>query len=135
MLEKNHIYKKKVCGFHCDVYGHVNNARYLEFFEEARWNLLDPIKSTGILEEKKWWTIVVHIELSYKTPLHLNDEIEIHSSISEFGKKSVTFEQKIYKANNQHPTTIAKVKFVVFDTVAKKALIINDEIKQIFGVN
>ena len=28
--------KIKVRGFHLDVYQHVNNARYLEFLEEAR---------------------------------------------------------------------------------------------------
>lgn len=27
----------KVRGYHLDVYQHVNNARYLEFLEEARW--------------------------------------------------------------------------------------------------
>ena len=27
----------KVRGYHVDIYGHVNNARYVEFLEEARW--------------------------------------------------------------------------------------------------
>lgn len=27
----------KVRGYHVDVFGHVNHARYLEFLEEARW--------------------------------------------------------------------------------------------------
>ncbi|WP_193386247.1 acyl-CoA thioesterase, partial [Yersinia pestis] len=31
----------KVRGFHIDVFQHVNNARYLEFLEEARWEWLD----------------------------------------------------------------------------------------------
>ncbi|EAB4380520.1 hypothetical protein EBH53_19380 [Salmonella enterica] len=31
----------KVRGYHLDVYQHVNNARYLEFLEEARWDGLD----------------------------------------------------------------------------------------------
>lgn len=28
----------KVRGYHLDVYQHVNNARYPEFLEEARWD-------------------------------------------------------------------------------------------------
>ena len=28
----------KVRGYHLDVYQHVNNARYTEFLEEARWD-------------------------------------------------------------------------------------------------
>ncbi len=27
----------RIRGYHLDGYGHVNNARYLEFLEEARW--------------------------------------------------------------------------------------------------
>ena len=30
-------------GYHLDAYRHVNNARYLEFLEEARWQYLDLI--------------------------------------------------------------------------------------------
>ena len=33
----------KVRGYHLDVYQHVNNARYLEFLEEARWDGLEKI--------------------------------------------------------------------------------------------
>lgn len=29
--------KLTVRNYHLDGYGHVNNARYLEFLEEARW--------------------------------------------------------------------------------------------------
>ena len=36
----------KVRGYHLDVYQHVNNARYLEFLEEARW---DGLESTSTL--------------------------------------------------------------------------------------
>ena len=31
----------KVRGYHLDGYQHVNNARYLEFLEEARWHGLE----------------------------------------------------------------------------------------------
>ena len=31
----------KVRGFHIDIFSHVNNARYLEFMEEARWFIID----------------------------------------------------------------------------------------------
>ena len=31
----------RVRGYHLDGYGHVNNARYLEFMEEGRWAFFD----------------------------------------------------------------------------------------------
>ena len=33
-----HESEVRVRGFHVDVYQHVNNARYLEFLEDARWH-------------------------------------------------------------------------------------------------
>ncbi|MCP4023889.1 MAG: thioesterase, partial [Desulfobacteraceae bacterium] len=31
----------KIRSYHTDQYQHVNNARYLEFLEEGRWQLLE----------------------------------------------------------------------------------------------
>ena len=36
-----HQIRIKVRGYHLDVFQHVNNARYLEFLEEARWTYFD----------------------------------------------------------------------------------------------
>lgn len=33
--------KIKIRGYHTDSYQHVNNARYLEFLEEARWQIVE----------------------------------------------------------------------------------------------
>ena len=44
-----HLHNIKVRGFHTDLYGHVNNARYLEFLEEARWEFLEQH-----MNYKKW---------------------------------------------------------------------------------
>lgn len=133
-LAKKGIYKKIVWGFHCDVYQHVNNARYLEFLEEARWDYTKPLHENDKLKSKGWMTIVVHLDVSYKLPLMLADEIEIHTSIEEIGKKSLTFHQKIFKNNGELLCTLAKIKFVIFDRKTNNALIIDDEIKQLFNV-
>lgn len=134
MVDKVYIHKKRVYGFHLDFYKHVNNARYLEFFEEARWEYLLPLKKSKVLEKRNWITIVVRVEVSYKKPLELFDDIAIHTSINEIGRKSMTFNQKIYKNNETTISALANIKFVVFDTVAQKSLSINDEIKAIFGL-
>ncbi|MBM4131076.1 acyl-CoA thioesterase [bacterium] len=33
----------RVRGYHCDFYGHLNNARYLELLEEARWQWAESV--------------------------------------------------------------------------------------------
>ena len=51
----------KVRGYHLDVYQHVNNARYLEFLEEARWEWLDDSDVADWLQKHKMAFVAVNI--------------------------------------------------------------------------
>ena len=46
-----------VRGYHLDGYGHVNNARYLEFYEEGRWSSCSRIWTwrTSSARASRWW--------------------------------------------------------------------------------
>jgi len=128
------ILKKNIHGFHLDYYRHVNNARYLEILEEGRSEFLKEIRDSGVLDEKGWYTIVVHIDISFKAELVLGDEIEIHSWISEHGRKSITCQQQIYRPDGKLASE-AFVKFVIYDKNAAKSLFLTDEIKTLFPVS
>ena len=39
-LAPEHVYKLQIIERHLDTFGHVNNAVYLELFEEARWDII-----------------------------------------------------------------------------------------------
>ncbi|MFA5245965.1 MAG: thioesterase family protein [Pedobacter sp.] len=38
-----HEYRRRVFGYECDIYGHLNNANYLHLYEEARSVFLEDI--------------------------------------------------------------------------------------------
>jgi YbgC/YbaW family acyl-CoA thioester hydrolase len=40
MLGTAHEYKLLIQEYHLDTFGHVNNAVYLQLFEQARWDLI-----------------------------------------------------------------------------------------------
>lgn len=56
----------KVRGYHLDVYQHVNNARYLEFLEEARWDGLENSDSFQWMTARNIAFVVVKHQ--YKLP-------------------------------------------------------------------
>lgn len=58
----------KVRGYHLDVYQHVNNARYLEFLEEARWDWLENHEGFRWMTKNNIAFIVVNININYRTP-------------------------------------------------------------------
>ena len=117
-------------GYHCDAYGHVNNARYLEFFEECRWTFLDPALKEGVFEELGLLFVVVNIELDYKKPLVPGDLAEVNIVDMEYSNMSITIHQNI--TANAVLCTKARVKFVLLDAETQKASKITSEIKSIF---
>lgn len=117
-------FNKKVRGFHCDAYGHVNNARYLEFLEEARWTAFEADKLTEKFNALGLQFFVVNINIAFKLPLLPEQVIEISTSLGEIKRKTLSFIQEIRVGNTL--TSSAEVTFVLFDTKTKRAVTITD---------
>ncbi len=119
-----------VQGFHIDRYGHVNNARYLEFFEQARWQFIEEYLNPAIPEKKNWQFTVIEINIKYKKPLFFNSDIVIETKIEEIKYVKTLMSQKIYLKENKELATIGKVSFVIVDTVSGKPIRITDDLKR-----
>lgn len=120
----------KVRGYHCDAYGHVNNARYLEFLEEGRWNFLQPAQDQGIFEQLGLLFVVVNINISYKATVIPNDTILVEVKELKFNNMSMLMTQVISKGDVLCNT--AEVSFVLLDKDSMKAVRIDDQIKAVF---
>ncbi|SUB18074.1 Long-chain acyl-CoA thioesterase FadM [Pantoea agglomerans] len=86
----------KVRGYHLDVYQHVNNARYLEFLEEARWEWLEEVEAFHWLQEQKLAFVVVNININYRRPAVLGDVLTIESEITQLNGKSGIIAQRVF---------------------------------------
>ena len=75
--------KIKVRGFHLDVYQHVNNARYLEFLEEARWDGLENSESFQWMTAHNIAFVVVNININYRRPAVLGDVLTVTSQVQQ----------------------------------------------------
>ena len=120
----------KVRGFHCDMFGHVNNARYLEFLEEARWEWLNRITTFDFFEKHKMSFVVVNININYKRPSVLNDELMISVTLKNMGNKSASVHQVITRKADQKIVADADVTFAMVDNTTGKAIELNDDIKK-----
>jgi len=65
-----------VRGFHIDVFSHVNNARYLEFMEEARWVVIDKYFDLKRMQTKGIIFVVVNI--NYRRLASMGDMLELN---------------------------------------------------------
>ena len=95
-------YKRRIFGYECDIYGHLNNANYLHLYEEAR---ADALEQMGLavreLNKSGYHIYLTSIELSFKRGIPLEETVTIKSSINEMNRVSTIWEQKIYNCKNE----------------------------------
>ena len=128
-----HQHEIKVRGFHTDMFGHVNNARYLEFLEEARWEFTEQFMNYNKWAEQGKAFVVVNVNISYRNPAKLSDILEIHSSMSNIGGKSGTVHQEIFLKGKDRKVIEADVTFVIIDIRTNKAIKIEGEMYQVLN--
>ncbi|CNK11715.1 4-hydroxybenzoyl-CoA thioesterase [Yersinia frederiksenii] len=119
----------KVRGFHIDVFQHVNNARYLEFLEEARWEWLDGEPAAQWMAENQIAFIVVNININYRRPSVLGDLLRIDSQLLKLNGKSGVMKQTITLEPESIPMADAELTFVCIDLRSQKALPIEGELR------
>ena len=105
----------KVRGYHADFYGHVNNARYLEFFEEDRWAHLE-----SKIDLKKWAAqgiifLVVNINVNYRLAVPVGETLLVTTDLEKIGNRSVVLQQKILLKESKKVAADALITFVISD--------------------
>jgi thioesterase-3 len=123
-----HSIKIKVRGYHLDMYQHVNNARYLEFLEEARWHFIESKIDLKDWMKKGLGFVVANININYRKPASLDQVLEIQSRISNLNVRSATIEQKIYLEDTEILVADAAVTFVIVDTKTGKSVSLEGEL-------
>lgn len=121
----------RVRGFHLDVFGHVNNARYLEFLEEARWALFDNKINLEDLAKDGFVFTVVNININYRQSAFLHDLLLVETSLAELGKRSAILHQSVKNASTGAVVADADVTFVMVDIKAQKAAPLEGMLKEL----
>ena len=91
-------YPKTILETDIDMYGHVNNAKYLNYFEEARWDIVTE-KGFGYqrIMEEKIGPVILRVDMQYLKELRARDKITIHTEFTSPPAKIMTLTQTIKK--------------------------------------
>ena len=123
--------KVKVYGFHLDMYGHVNNARYLEFLESARWEFIAENMDLRDLDKLGITFLVVNININYRQPATIGQTLEIETRMAHISAKSAKVHQEIRVKGQDKLVADADITFVIIDAKLKKVLPIKGEVRTI----
>lgn len=117
----SHTIEIKVRGYHLDLYRHVNNARYLEFLEEARWSFLESKGDLDYLPKHGYTFALVNININYRRAAYMGEVLEILTAVKSIGNRSCTMYQRITLKGSATVVADADVTFVIVDTRTEKA--------------
>ena len=105
----------KIRGYHADFYGHVNNARFLEFFEEDRWAHLESQLCLGEFARQGLTFLVVNININYRKAVMVGSVLQGYTAIERIGNKSAVLSQKLVLKDSGAVAADALVTFVLTD--------------------
>lgn len=119
----------KIRGYHLDMFGHVNNARYLEFLEEGRWAFFD--ENPEFFHHLKHVNfLVANININYRRPAFFGDVLDIRTQLSKIGNSSGVIRQEAYNKENAMLIADADITFVITDAKSQKPMNLKDLLKQ-----
>ncbi len=121
----------KVRGYHADFYGHVNNARFLEFFEEDRWARLESVIDLKQLAQKGYIFLVVNINVNYRKAVPVGEALLVGTDFENIGHKSVALKQVIVFKDSKEVAADAIVTFVIRNSAGKAAVMEGDLLKEL----
>jgi len=125
----SHVIEIKVRGYHLDLFRHVNNARYLEFLEEARWSFLEVTNNLDILDQHGHAFAVVNININYRRAAYMGEILRIITSMKSIGARRCVTHQVITLKDSDTVIADADVTFVIVDTQIDKAVKLEGELR------
>ena len=114
-----------------DSFGHINNAVYLTYIEDARttlfkrWNLKGQNKSV----------IVASLKIDYFTQIKHPSKLIIGSKISRIGNRSFDIQSAIFIDGLKKPAALSLVICVCYDYENGQSVTVYDKIRNDFFSN
>jgi acyl-CoA thioester hydrolase len=111
-----------------DPQGHVNNAKYLTYFEQARlayWIQLGFFRKEQSFMELG--VILADVHLTYREPIYYGENIKVGVRVAKLGNKSMTWEQNVVDTDTGKVVATGEIVVVAYDYKAEKTIPIPQE--------
>jgi YbgC/YbaW family acyl-CoA thioester hydrolase len=103
-----------VRGYELDSYGHVNNAVYVQYLEQGRWEAMQKLDILDYFTQNGLMMVVIETSIRYMREACLFDELVVETT---YEKKApfLLFRQRIRDASTGLPNARATVKTLLID--------------------
>jgi acyl-CoA thioester hydrolase len=117
------VYPQEVAFGDLDVFGHVNNAVYLTYLENARIGYMREVLGIESLEDLL--VIVAKVKIDFRSRASLAEVLEIGARVSRIGTKSFDLDHEVRGPDSRH-VAVASTTLVTFDYRADTTMPVPD---------
>lgn len=114
-----------------DPQGHLNNAKYLTYFETGRINYFAHL---GLFTQGQSFmeigVILADARVTFLAPVHYGMPIKVGVRVSKIGNKSMTVDQNIVHAESGEVLATGQVILVAFDYHTNKTMPVPDAMRE-----
>jgi acyl-CoA thioester hydrolase len=114
-----------------DAQGHLNNAKYLTYFEQARVRYFEEL---GLFSKDQSFmdigVIVADIHIKYRAVVRLGAPVRVGVRAAAIGNKSITLEQSLVDGDTGQVYADGTVVLVTYDYHARKTVPVSEEWRQ-----
>lgn len=118
----------------CDPFQHLNNARYINYFINAREDQIKKaygidIYQMSIAHGINW--VVGYNKIAYFRPAGVMEEVEIETQTISISEKDMIVEMRMYNLERTHIKAVHWINFVHVDMKTQRVIQHNNELMEI----
>ena len=118
----------------CDPLGHVNNAVYSTYLEQARFALWRAQAGVELRRaargEGREGFILARTEIDFRSEAHEGDELEVRLMLDGFGRTSATYSYEVVDVPTGRLVANAKSVQVWYDYHAKRPVVLSEDLRE-----
>ncbi|MFN0062256.1 MAG: acyl-CoA thioesterase [Myxococcaceae bacterium] len=118
-----HVKNILISEAHLDAFGHLNNARYLELFEQARWDFItERGHGMDVIRRTETGPVILEANLRFLRELTAREPVALRSEVISYEGKIGKMRQQMVKADG----TVACDGLITFGlwNITKRKLIL-----------
>ena len=117
-----------------DPQGHVNNAAFVTYLEQARVNYIRYMDLWDGKSFLKIGFILARLELDYKAPILMTDSIEVGVRTSRLGNKSLDMEYLVRQIGGGTIYGVGKTVQVAYDYQQRETILLRPNWRETISI-
>jgi acyl-CoA thioester hydrolase len=116
----------------CDAFGHVNNAVYFTYFEQARASLWKTLGLSGFRDTNTSGVSVIlaRAECDFRAPARFGDVLDVRLTLETIGRTSFIYGYEIVSVPDGRPIAAGRTVQVLFDYARRTSVEIPADLRE-----